>query len=84
MIKLNKFKIVKGNFPVLIAENAISKRDCLYLIKEIQNSKNFDDIIMGGRSRINKGSKILLIFLKIQKIHQSYLISLIILIFIKK
>ena len=64
MIKLNKFKIVKGNFPVLIAENAISKRDCLYLIKEIQNSKNFDDIIMGGRSRINKGSKNFIDFLK--------------------
>jgi len=67
MIKLNKFKIVKGNFPVLIAENAISKRDCLYLIKEIQNSKNFDDIIMGGRSRINKGSKNFIDFLKNSK-----------------
>ena len=41
----------------MIAEKAISKDTCNNLVKEIQKSKAFDDMIMGGRSRINKGSQ---------------------------
>ena len=57
MIQLEKLKKIKSNFPVLIAKKAISKKICRSLISEISNSKSFDDMIMGGRSRINKGSK---------------------------
>ena len=56
MLKINKLKKIKSNFPVIVGEKIISKKVCNLLIKEISNSKNFDDMIMGGRSRINKGS----------------------------
>ena len=57
MLRIEKLKKVKGNFPVLVGNNVIPKNICNTLIKEISNSKSFDDMIMGGRSRINKGSK---------------------------
>ena len=57
MLQIEKLKKVKGNFPVLVGSNIISKSICKILIEEISNSKSFDDMIMGGRSRINKGSK---------------------------
>jgi len=57
MLKIEKLKKIKSNFPVLIGSNIIPKNICKTLIKEISSSKSFDDMIMGGRSRINKGSK---------------------------
>ena len=57
MLSTNKLKKIKSNFPVLVGDNIVSKSICNLLIKEISNSKSFDDMIMGGRSRINKGSK---------------------------
>ena len=57
MLSTNKLKKIKSNFPVLVGDNVVSKSICNLLIKEISNSKSFDDMIMGGRSRINKGSK---------------------------
>ena len=41
----------------MIAKKAIAKNICKNFVKEIQKSKAFDDMIMGGRSRINKGSQ---------------------------
>ena len=57
MINIRKLKPIKSNFPIMIAEKAISKNTCENFVKEIQKSKAFDDMIMGGRSRINKGSQ---------------------------
>ena len=57
MINIGKLKKIKTNFPVLVAEKAIPKNICKKLISEINSSKSFDDMIMGGRNRINKGSK---------------------------
>ena len=57
MLKIEKLKKIKSNFPVLVGSHVIPKSICKTLIKEISNSKSFDDMIMGGRSRINKGSK---------------------------
>ena len=57
MLSTNRLKKIKSNFPVLVGNNVVSKNICNLLIKEISNSKSFDDMIMGGRSRINKGSK---------------------------
>ena len=57
MLKIEKLKKIKSNFPVLIGSNIVPKNICKTLIKEISSSKSFDDMIMGGRSRINKGSK---------------------------
>ena len=57
MLRIEKLKKVNGNFPVLVGSNIIPKSICKILIEEISCSKSFDDMIMGGRSRINKGSK---------------------------
>ena len=57
MINIGKLKKIKTNFPVLVAKKAIPINICKKLISEINSSKSFDDMIMGGRSRINKGSK---------------------------
>ena len=51
----------------MIAEKAISKDTCNNFVKEIQKSKAFDDMIMGGRSRINKGSQNFKKFIKSSK-----------------
>ena len=51
----------------MIAEKAISKNTCENFVKEIQKSKAFDDMIMGGRSRINKGSQNFKNFIKKSK-----------------
>ena len=67
MVNIGKLKKIKSNFPVLIAEKAIPKKICKKLISEISSSKYFDDIIMGGRSRINKGSKNFKVYLKNSK-----------------
>ena len=70
MLKIEKLKIIKSNFPVLVGDKVLSKSICKALIKEISNSKSFDDMIMGGRSRINKGSKNFNIYIKNSKISQ--------------
>ena len=57
MIKINRLKKIKSNFPVLVGDNVVNANTCNLLIDEISKSKAFDDMIMGGRSRINKGSK---------------------------
>ena len=67
MIDVRKLKIIKSNFPIMIADKAISKSICRNFVKEIQVSKVFDDMIMGGRSRINKGSKNFKNFIKNSK-----------------
>ena len=57
MLRVEKLKKFKNNFPVLVGDKTISNHLCASLIKEISSSETFDDLIMGGRSRINKGSK---------------------------
>ena len=57
MLKINRLKKIKSNFPVLVGDKVVEKNMCNLLIDEISKSKAFDDMIMGGRSRINKGSK---------------------------
>ena len=41
----------------MVGKGAISKKDCDKLINEIKNASAFDDLIQGGRNRINKGSR---------------------------
>ena len=64
MLSTNKLKRIKSNFPILVGDNVLSKNICNLLVKEISNSKAFDDMIMGGRSRINKGSKNFNLYIK--------------------
>ena len=41
----------------MVGKNAISAKNCEIIISEIKKTKVFDDLIQGGRNRINKGSK---------------------------
>ena len=68
MLKIKKLKKIKTRFPVMLAEEAFNSKDCNSLINEIKNSGTYDDIIMGGRSRINKGSKNFKRYIKKSKI----------------
>ena len=68
MINVNKLKKVKSNFPIMVGKGAISKKDCEKLIDEIRNAKSFDDLIQGGRNRINKGSSNFKNYLKKSKL----------------
>ena len=52
----------------MIGKKAISARDCETLINEIKKAKSFDDLIQGGRNRINKGSKNFKNYLKKSKL----------------
>ena len=59
---------VKSNFPVMIGKEVIPKKDCDKLINEIKNASAFDDLIQGGRNRINKGSSNFKNYLKKSKL----------------
>ena len=69
MLKINRLKKIKSNFPVLVGDKVVEKNTCNLLIDEISKSKAFDDMIMGGRSRINKGSKNFNNYIKLSLIH---------------
>ena len=56
MIKLKKFKFPKSSFPIIQIDNLLSNSSCEKLKKDIQKQKKFDDFVMNGRNRINKGS----------------------------
>ena len=64
MIDVKKLSKIKSNFPVMVGKKAISARDCEILINEIKKAKSFDDLIQGGRNRINKGSKNFNLYIK--------------------
>ena len=53
---LNINKIKKSPFPLLIINNFINKKLSKELAKEINKTKSFDDLVMNGRFRVNKGS----------------------------
>jgi len=55
-MKLSKVKKIKSSYPVLIFEDFINKDLCNHLKKSIISEKNYDDFVMNGRNRINKGS----------------------------
>ena len=44
------------NFPGFIIEKFLDKKFCDSIIFELNNFNNFDDLVMSGRNRINKGS----------------------------
>ena len=60
------------------------KKDCEKLINEIKNANAFDDLIQGGRNRINKGSRNFKNYLKSQNYLIDYINNLIVSRFTKK
>ena len=53
----NSLKKVKAEFPILMGNNFLNKKICKHITTEINNFQNYDDLVMSGRNRINKGSK---------------------------
>ena len=56
-LKNLKFKAIDAPYPIGFINNFIDEKDCESLCKEIIDFKNFDDVVMSGRQRVNKGSK---------------------------
>jgi Rps23 Pro-64 3,4-dihydroxylase Tpa1-like proline 4-hydroxylase len=54
-MKLNKRKKLH-NFPGVVVEKFLNKNFCNKIIVELDRFNNFDDFVMSGRNRINKGS----------------------------
>ena len=54
---MQKFKKIKNlNFNNLVFEKFFSKNICKKIIRELEGFGKYDDQVMGGRKRINKGS----------------------------
>lgn len=47
---------VKAPYPIIKVENFIDKKSCRKLCAEIEKFSDFDDLVMNGRWRVNKGS----------------------------
>ena len=56
MINFSKSSFPNSSFPLIKIDNFISKKSCVNLKKAIEKQKEFDDLVMNGRNRINKGS----------------------------
>ena len=52
-----KPKKIKADYPIVLLDKFIAKETCENLCKEIKNFSNFDDLVMNGRYRVNKGSE---------------------------
>ncbi len=55
-MKIKKVQTIDSSYPVLIFDNFIDKNLCDHLKKSIIAEKTYDDFVMSGRNRINKGS----------------------------
>ena len=58
MVKFNFTKIDKLNtpYPLISLDKFLDKNTCAKLCEEINNFKEYDDLVMNGRFRVNKGS----------------------------
>ena len=58
-ICLDKFKITKVNapYPVGFIDDFLDNNDCKKLYDEIKSFDKYDDLVMSGRHRVNKGSQ---------------------------
>ncbi len=53
-LKLNK---INAPYPIGYIDNFLEEKDCNKLFKEIYAFESYDDLVMNGRMRVNKGSK---------------------------
>mgnify|MGYP001197892176 CR=1 FL=1 len=73
MINLKKKTFPKASFPIIQFDNLLSAKTCNILKKAIEDQKKFDDFVMNGRNRINKGSSTFKKFLnKSRDAHKLY------------
>ena len=67
MINFEKLKGIKSDYPMFVVDNFLSNKFCKSIKKEIENFGSFDDFVMHGRNRLNKGSKNFKNFIKKSK-----------------
>ena len=56
MINGNNFKTVKADYPIIYLDDFLNQDEAKVLCNEIGDFSNFDDLVMNGRNRVNKGS----------------------------
>lgn len=85
-IKKYSFLVIQSDFPVITIKKFLNNEKCKKIIKEIKSFRKYDDFVMNGRKRINKGSENFNQFIKKSKYskkllkylnNKSYLINLI-------
>mgnify|MGYP006119145813 CR=1 FL=1 len=52
----NNFKTVEADYPIIYFDNFLNKDEAKALCDEVEDFSNFDDLVMNGRNRVNKGS----------------------------
>lgn len=67
MFSFKNIKINKAPFPLLMIDNFISKESCIKIKNSILLNKKYDDLVMNGRKRINKGSDNFKVFINNNK-----------------
>ena len=60
----SQFKLIDAPYPIGFVNNFLDEKNCEKLYREILDFSNYDDLVMSGRQRVNKGSKTLMITLK--------------------
>ena len=53
----SEFKLIDAPYPIGFIDKFIDEENCKNLYREILGISNYDDIVMNGRQRVNKGSK---------------------------
>jgi len=53
-LKINR---INAPYPIGYVDNFLNENVCKKLFKEINDFDNYDDLVMSGRMRVNKGSK---------------------------
>ena len=67
MFSFKNIKLNKAPFPLLMIDNFISKESTLKIKNSILLNQKYDDLVMNGRKRINKGSNNFNVFINNHK-----------------
>ena len=55
-LKNLKLKKINAPYPIGYIDNFLSEESCKKLFEEIYSFEDYDDLVMNGRMRVNKGS----------------------------
>ena len=53
----SQFELIEAPYPICFVNNFIDEKNCEKLYREVLDFSNYDDVVMSGRQRVNKGSK---------------------------
>ena len=55
-LKNLNLKKINAPYPIGFVDNFLTEEDCKKLFQEINLFEDYDDLVMNGRMRVNKGS----------------------------